>query len=210
MHKIRHCLLLICAGLLPFATPASSQPIITPTGATFGGSVFVSPERLIDGSGLSGVGPILSQTHSGGFGVNGHDGANFKTDHGNGFAHSIIFNLGGTFTLTDVHIWNYTHAVHAFYIDRDTRTLDIALSTDGISFTPAGSITLSTSSAFAEAVQSFPLSGTASHVRFQITSGHGATVHGAEVGLGEVRFGGLCTPDPSTYTLRSLLKTLVE
>lgn len=148
--------------------------IVAPTSVTFGGSIFfLPPERMIDGSGLSGAGSLLSQTHSGG----GSDENNFKTTTSEATSNPIIFTLGGTFDLTDVHIWNYTHSGFDFFFERDTQNIDIALSTDGINFTPAGSITLSSSLGFPppflEVAQSFSLTGTASHVRFEIQNNYG-------------------------------------
>ena len=161
-----------------------STTVIAPVNGTFAGSLFSPVERMIDGSGLTGTGALLTQTHTGGFGVIPAEGANFKTTITEATANPIDLDLGGTFDLTNVHIWNYTHADFDFYFVRDTQDIAISLSTDGISFTPAGSITLTSSGAFNEVVQSFPLTGIASHVRLQIQSNYG----GAEVGLGEVRF----------------------
>lgn len=188
---------------------------ITPVDAIFGADVldwetydcdptcppgiFNPAYRLIDGSGLDGAGPLLSQVHSGSFydadnGRSGADEANFKTTRDavspSSFNLPIDLDLGGLYDLTDVHIWNFTHGVHLFMANgRDSKDVEIFLSTDGAAFTSAATVTLTSSGIHTETAQTFALTGQASHVRFHIRSWYGpADQH--EVGLSEVRFTG--------------------
>ena len=164
----------------------TGQTVITPTSASFNGNSYTSADKLIDGSGLTGVGEVLSQSH---FYYN--DSNNFKGPALEIVNNPIELDLGGLTQLSQIHIWNYTHNL-AFYIERDAREVDVSLSTDGVNYTQPTRITLAGSGNDPEYVQSFDLTGKATHVRIQVVTGYGATnTHGQEFGLGEVRFSGI-------------------
>lgn len=81
--------------------------VITPVGVAVSSGTVVSPASfLIDGSGLSEVGPILTQTHTASASI-----GNWKTSSSSIPGASLDFDLGGLFTVTDAHIWNYTDPV---------------------------------------------------------------------------------------------------
>ena len=109
---------------MPNVTPTIITPIAatSPTPAIYG-----NMDTLIDGSGLSGngvSGDILSETHGYGIITNSW--------HSQRVAPStveITFDLGGTFTVDSVHIWNWV--ADNSVINRSVKTIDISFSTDG-------------------------------------------------------------------------------
>jgi len=87
---------------------AVTAGIITPTGVTGDSSLHASfgVNWTIDGSGLSGggnSGDILNETHS-----NGNAGTylTWLSANGNRPTITIDFDLGGTFDVDSVHLWN--------------------------------------------------------------------------------------------------------
>ena len=61
MAALRSTLPILFAAMVALPATAAVGEIITPVAATYEGSFFNPPVRLIDGSGLSGEGPLLSQ-----------------------------------------------------------------------------------------------------------------------------------------------------
>jgi len=151
--------------------------------------------RMIDGSGLVGKGPELTRLHHGNE-LPDDDQARLLDDNANWKAVitflpiDLEFDLGETFDLARLHVWNYAHPAPGFVAElRDARHVALWLSSDGVDFQPAGSIELKSSAAAPESAQSFPLAGRARYVRLRLTSSYGAG-RGSEVGLGEVRLEG--------------------
>jgi hypothetical protein len=119
--------------------PASSNSapaavIIKPTAVTstsnLGGGWDVA--YTIDSSGLSGGGisdDILSETH-----INGSGAGGLTWLSGNGAWPNITitFNLGGTFDVDRVHLWNWTYT--GATSTRGVNTMDISFSSDGVNF----------------------------------------------------------------------------
>ncbi len=110
------------------SSPNTTPTIITPVAATSPTpAIYGNMDTLIDGSGLSGSGisgHILSETH--GYGVKANSW------HSQLIAPSTIemtFDLGGTFTVNSVHIWNWV--ADNSVINRSVKTVDISFSTDG-------------------------------------------------------------------------------
>jgi len=165
----------------PEAPADDIESVITPVAVTFTGTPFGSPDNLINGSGLSDDELLEDKTH--GELADHH----FSTPRADILSNPLDFDLGGSNDLSEIIIWNYA-SVHAFYIDRDVTMIDVSLSNDGIDYTYATTLNVVASSGEVENAQVFSLIGTASHVRLQVTSIHGADVHGAEGAFGEVRF----------------------
>tara|TARA_B110000879_G_scaffold172437_1_gene223950 strand:+ start:579 stop:3089 length:2511 start_codon:yes stop_codon:yes gene_type:complete len=109
------------------ATPTIITPVAasSPTPAIYG-----DMDTLIDGSGLSGSGvsgvsgDILTETHDYGAGAN-----SWHSNNDNGPTTVMTFDLGGTFTVDSIHIWNWIG--HNGVINRSVKTVDISFSTDG-------------------------------------------------------------------------------
>jgi hypothetical protein len=175
-----------------------ANTVIAPV--SVGGNGLTGGEHvLIDGSGLSGVGAILDQTHTGI--LWNEDWASWTTAEPN-LPFNIDLNLGSEFDLTNVHIWNYSHH-NEIYVGRDSKDLNFYLSSDGVTW---GGIVqqfqLSQQADPEETVQTSALTGTAQYVRIQIVSAWGGACHGCEAGLGEVRFStSTVVPEPSAALL---------
>ncbi len=183
---------LAAAALLALSgAPAFSAQFITPASVAYDIPSGNPATRLIDGSGLSGGDPYVGVTHSA-----GEDETNWKIGTDVAYTNPHTFDLGGTYDLDHIEIWNYSHGGFDFYKERDARDVAISTSTDGVTFTPFTTITLAQHGLVPEPMQEFELAATASHVRLQITSNYG----GGEVGLGEVRFhGAAAVPEPAEY-----------
>ena len=125
--------ILLPPAVLALASVSLAQTIVTPDSAdatsTIGGSRTIT--EVINGSDLSGggtSGDILSETHdlstdSAGYFLSG----SFSSTSTPTF--EITFDLGGTFDIDGVHLWNYDRNN-----DNPTRALknfDISFSTDG-------------------------------------------------------------------------------
>ncbi len=98
--KITNGLMVAVVGVVVTLTSATAQTVIQPIGATTTAVPLSGRpiENAIDGSGLSGVGDILTQTHS----VN----VNADLFLGSGdTGHTFVFDLGGTYTVDSVHLW---------------------------------------------------------------------------------------------------------
>ena len=110
------------------SSPNTTPTIITPIAASSPTpAIYGNMDTLIDGSGLSGSGisgHILSETH--GYGVT------TNSWHSQLIAPSTIemtFDLGGTFTVDSIHIWNDNQSNGV--INRSVKIVDISFSTDG-------------------------------------------------------------------------------
>ena len=189
------------AGVAIFAAPANAQ-IITPTGATtstalLGGSY--GPGNTIDGSGLSGggaSGDILSETHA-------DEATNSGTTYlsASGVVPELTFDLGGTFTVDSVHIWNYRHdngVVHW-----GVSTIDISFSTDGGSNYGSLIDDLGTfvTASNPESVQSVSFTAVSGVTHIKLTDVQ--DLGGPYTGFGEIRFGE-AIPEPSSLALLGL------
>jgi hypothetical protein len=185
--------------------------VITPTSALATSSWFepISPARLIDGSGLSGVGDILLQTHdnAGDASTMWHGGPN---DAGLGGPtgnpptvadQAVVFVLPGPTTLTKAYIWNLNQFFSV--AERGTKDFEISVSSGAdpltATYTSLGTFTLAAAGGTAaEPAQTVTLASAASNVnlvRFDIISAQSGAA--AEyVGLAEVRFEGV--PEPAS------------
>ena len=100
----------------------------------------------------------------------------------------VTFDLAEPCNLTQAYIWQYWEG--ASWSKRGTRTMDILVSADGVSWTNLGTVTLSEGGNTAQVV---PLvADGVRYVKFDILSSHGANA----AGFAEVRFEGVIRLDP--------------
>ncbi len=176
------------------ATTTSVQAqanIITPDSvSTDGGETATVIGSVIDSSGLSGggvSGDILSETHDDGTG---------QWLSGNGTAPNIeiIFDLGGTFSVDSVHLWNFRWSNQQ--VTWAIKTTDISFSTDG--GTSYGDLVEDV--AFAQATQNvptpsqtqtFPVVSGVTHIKLTDVQTYEP---GSYVGFAEIRFGAAAAP----------------
>jgi len=196
---VRNQVLRLAGALLLSVTAyplTASATVIAPVSVVNGQGLV---DNLINASGLSGVGPILDQIHD--YDSLGGDTSWATAETSLPF--NIDFDLGGLFDLTNVHIWNYSHV--PFYVGRDTKDINLFLSTDGQNWGSATSVALTQNASPAESVQNFALTGAAQYVRLQVVTPWGCAWAGCETGLGEVRFTtSTVIPEPSAYLLFAL------
>jgi hypothetical protein len=196
------CLALVAV----FATQAQAE-IVTPVTAT-ASSQFAGSANLVNGSGLSGVGPILGQLH------NNDENAMWQTFASSSVGESVVFELDKAYDLSAAHVWQYNGPAGPDKIpvpQREVENIDIAISPDLVSpFVSLGTKTLNpaldpTVATFNEPVQSIPLAGSnvARRVRFTIQSVHSPPSDGF-AGLSEVRFEGTVIPEPAALALIGL------
>ncbi|MCP3981471.1 MAG: discoidin domain-containing protein [bacterium] len=158
-------------------------------------------ENMIDGSGLSGAGPVETQVHDAHAGGSGftmwHAGPN---DGGLGgptgtpppvAGQAVVFDLGGPVWLDGVYIWNFNQAG---WTGRGVNDFEILVSGDSdpltATFTSVGSFSLAQACGCAtEGAQlvSFAAAVSARLVKFDIATTHSGQVNNY-VGLSEVRF----------------------
>lgn len=200
--------------LIALAGPLQAQPINTVSIGSVSSELTEGPflraaDNLINGSGKNPNGP---GTHVDG-NPESYGGTMWLTD-GVGFPGSttddtdpfVTFDLGGTFDLTSVTIWNYNETQP--WTPRGVDQMEIEISTDGgSSFALFSTINLQQAPANNTTVfaETFSLSGAngVTHVQFDILSNHrgdtfinGNYVNGGNgdsghVGLSEVEFDGI-------------------
>jgi hypothetical protein len=150
-----------------------------------------TPDKMLDGSGLSGA----DSTSFAGL----HDDADqtgWKSIPGitKGF---ITFNLGGLYDLDAFGVWNHAQLNG----DRGVRDVFVEVSTNGTDFAPlaGGPMLFARAPAAPVSSQVFSFSPTpAAYVRFAVIDGYGAV----NTGLSEVRFSGTSdAPEPGGLLL---------
>ncbi len=168
------------------------------------------PDNLINGSGLSGIGPVETQTHDNNFqaltmwhvgpddgGLGGPTGSPPVVDD-----QALIFDLGGTFSLLGTYIWNHNQSA---LTSRGVDEFEILVSGDSnpltATFGSVGTFNLLEAGGGAELAQliNFNASGVRL-VKFNINSTQSGLVNDY-VGLSEVRF---VIPEPSSLVLACL------
>ena len=200
----RNCLTFAVAGLLGLASAHAEASTIQPigvTGHTANPSGFPTI-NLINNSGMSGGGDILTQTHVGsnGVGANPHWLGGIPQLNGGS---PLVFDLGGSFAVDAVHVWQYTDVASAGFNNFGTSAFDIAFSTDG-GTTYGAPISLS---GFTQGVQgpesvqsrTFAAQSGVTHIRFD---NFVAFAREGNAGFGEVRFGQV--PEPGSFALLAL------
>ena len=165
------------------------KEILTPTSvAVAQGSQYYPAEHLIDNSGLSGVATaenVLSITHASTSDSNSWVTNTYPPSYysSGGVTPVLVFQLGGTYTLTDLATWNYDVAGNA------TRQMKVEFSTDG-GKTFTGNVRLTIPQAAGPAnVLSFGASYEANAVRVTFLSNYINQGSGGDrVGLNELKF----------------------
>jgi hypothetical protein len=187
-----------------FTTPFENPPagtVIQPVGVTghtanAGGFPTIN---VINGSGMSGVGDVLTQTHAPSTGT----GANPAWIGGISQLNStqpLVFNLGGTYNIDAVHVWQYTDTASATFNNFGTSAFNISFSTDGgASYgtpIPLSGFTQGTQTHESVQTRTFAVQSGVTHIKFNnFAAFNGAT----NAGLGEVRFGGQTTTPGDSY-----------
>jgi hypothetical protein len=174
--------------------------IITPTAVTSSLSTFgsYSLAHLIDGTGLSATGPT---------GTVDNNFAHMWL--GTGTTGTLTFDLGAKYSLTDALVWNYNYASG---LSRSVDHMDVLLSDDNVTFTPASSYTMTEgngSSTLSVNDLTLPGASQARYVKFSLTQNFGDPTY---IGLSEVEFEGTVaapTPEPSTFALGLVALALV-
>lgn len=209
MKKVTLGLLALSAGLAPGVI------LVNPTGVTNDSGVteFFPLGNIVNNSGLSGTADFSNYTtitHSAaGAGTawttNNPNGAGDYFLAGNeGTTSTVIFDLGGTFGLTDLVYWGYHFGAAN---GNEVREFSLEFSTDGGGTYGAPVSVSSPLSTYAvDTAVTLPLGGTftADTVRATFTDNHfgGAEPGGDRLGLGEVKF--VAVPEPSTALLSGL------
>ncbi|MCH7225434.1 FecR domain-containing protein [Haloferula sp. A504] len=169
-----------------FSITSATPNIITPTSvSTDGGSTNTVLIDTINSSGLSGggtSGDILSETHDDGGGqwISGNETSpNFE----------IIFDLGGTFAVDSVHLWNFRWGNQV--VHWGVESMDISFSSDG----GESYGNLVNDLVFAQnalnvptpaQTRTFPTVSGVTHIKLTDLHYHGSPY----VGFAEIRFGG--------------------
>ena len=188
------------------AQAAATAGIITPTSISTNGegAIYSALTGLLDGVGLSGngdSGDILTETHAWGSSAN-----SWHSNNGNGAATVMTFDLGGTFNVDSIHIWNDNQSNGV--VQRSVKTLDISFSSDGTNFTNLidnlGDFLLPTHVPLSDGLTpvstlSFTAVSGVTHIRLADFQQHGTTF----TAMDEVRFGE-AVPEPSTTVLLGL------
>jgi len=103
----------------------------------------------------------------------------------------VTFDLGASYELNAALIWQYNATCCG--LERGVRNFDISVSADNVTFTPAGSGSLTESPGGAIPAQTVWFSGTGRYVRFSVASNWGDSEF---TGLSEVKFLSGELPEP--------------
>jgi MYXO-CTERM domain-containing protein len=194
MNKKRVTILstLACGAFVAAVAPAQAAVLITPVGVT--ASSEYDPDyvalNLINNSGLSGTAPYeITDIHG------EHVGTTWYTE--GALPQTLTFDLGGLYTLSNLHIWQYTHSTHNWAKD-----ITVAFSTTGTSgtFGNAVNIQMLNQSGLNQPAENFALITpvNADAVKFTVTS---TWEENHYVALAEVKFTGTAIPEPSAALL---------
>ena len=204
--KLTTCAIALSLGM---AAAASAATLVTPTGVTSSTTGdYRAVGKMLDGSGIL-VGGVLATPTIATYATstqqdnNAHSWVTGSGGAGDYFVNQpdpvLVFDLGGTYQLTDFVNWGYSTA----WASSINEALDFTLefSTDGgASYT--GNVLVDQSSPLGlgnPATHSLGGSITADHVRVTITDNQGS---GDRVAIGEVRF--IAVPEPSSAALLGL------
>lgn len=109
---------------------------------------------------------------------------------------TVIFNLGGSYSLADVQIWNYDSTID---LTRSTQDLTVLVSNDGVTYTPYNSFALPEGTGNPIPATLLSLGGvTASYVELNLTSNYGSSGY---IGLSAVQFDSASVPEPASGLL---------
>ncbi len=185
--------LLVVGGVLLLGVSHGAADVIAPTAAIGTPASFGSPTNLINGSGLSGVGDILTQTHQ------STHLLGWLKDNVDPTNELVFLWLGGTADLTGLYAWQYEQA--GCCNGRGVNTFDVSFSTDhGANYSAPISLSLDSSLVVPgdETVQTraFPLQTGVTNVKFTNMTDFPALPNPGWQGLNEVRFEGTATDLP--------------
>lgn len=114
---------------------------------------------------------------------------------------TVTFNLGGSFDLAGMHIWNGDQALNLAHIQRGVNTFELFVSTNGgTSYTKVGNynLTVSPLPGIRVSAQNFDLTGKngVTHVRIRVLSTHNSPSGGGDYAeLSEVMFTAVAAPE---------------
>lgn len=177
---------------------------VSATATTYYGAAH-NPINLVNDAGLVGAGPYdFSSLHD-------SDGSAIRQWHagaGQGVGgaapvvdnQAITFNLGGTYNLTSIYIWQ---ANQTGIFGRGVNQFDLMYSTNGGGswLTASSNLNLAISTGGNIAAQQFSLAQAGvTHVRIEIDSAHSGAAN-EYVGLSEVKFDGVAVPESATALL---------
>jgi hypothetical protein len=183
----------LAIGILSLATSAANAAlVITPTGAIASSeySAGYDAGNLIDDSALSGTAPhTILDTHTGNAPNTGW------LSSGAALPQTVTFDLGSSYLLTAMHIWQYGHPSANY-----SKNITVQFSTTGTGGVFGGDVDIILAiGAATVSAQTFAIpSITANAVKFTITSG----TSGNYVGLSEVKFSAI--PEPGSALLGGL------
>ncbi len=188
-----------CASLIALSAASAPAAVITPVAVTSTSSFLFTdiyrPERLIDGSGLTG-------------GLHGNDfNTMFLTALEDQQA-TLTFDLGARYDLTGASLWNYNFGDQGFasLLRRGVRDFSIGVSDDGTSYSTVFTGVAAQGTGQPIAAQDFAFAGTGRYVALNILTNHALNDFDANdtgSGLSEVRFGGTISavPEPATWAM---------
>jgi len=181
---------LVCAAVVGMMGGAAQAEFITPNAVLATARYSTSPERnLINSNGLSAN--TAAGTHR-------NVGTTmWMNNNGTVANEAVSFDLRKTYNLTQAYVWQNTEQTA-----RNTRTMNIYVSADNVTYTQVGgTVTLKTSAADNQTADVVPLSASnVRYVKFHILTSGAGTATGY-VGLGEVRFEGAVVPPVPPGTL---------
>jgi len=182
-------LTLLTAALFAFSTVSTHAAVVAPTAASATSSIDAARNltETINGDGLSGVGDILTQTHSITNGSSEYWLGTFNDTQ------VLDFTLAGPTTIGSLHLWNYYRNADP-WDNRALQSFTMLFSDDSGSTYTAGSVNVSgldggvgaygTGPIPVQTVEFTPIANV-TNIRFTNVTNHGATDW---YGLGEVRF----------------------
>lgn len=194
--------------LLVAASASVQGAVITGVGATATTyyAAAQTPTNLVNDSGLVGTGFSALHDSDGSANRQWHAGVGQGTGGAAPVVNdqAITFNLGGTYNLTSIYIWQ---ANQTGLFGRGVNQFDLMYSIDGGGnwLTAASNLNLAISTGGNIAAQQFSLAQSGvTHVRIEIDSAHSGLTNDY-VGLSEVKFDGVAAvPEPSVVLLGGL------
>lgn len=199
---------LLALTSLACLTAVQGQTVITPIGEGINSEIdlFRTGDKTIDGSGLSGVGDILTQTHAlldnttAIYWLSANTSSNLNSVVA---TYRLTLGTDPGVAVNAVHLWNYDHESGGAILDRAIASFDITFSKDNGATYEAYGVGRVTGVAKGDGVgtiaaQTFTFAAVEDVQLVRITNiaNHGDANY---VGLSEVRFGAI--PEPSAFAL---------
>ena len=189
---------MIAGLLLAVAVSSANASIVAIDSAdsSLGGLSSRDIDKAIDGSGLSGVGDILTQTHS----INSSGSDYFLGAIGT----TLTFDLVVASTVDAVELWTYARTGEDL---RGMQSFDISFSTDGINYSPTIAISgvamgLGTDPSTGVQTLDFASQTSVTNIRIDNITTFDTGGNIDYIGISEIRFSAV--PEPSTTALLGL------